>query len=130
MITFLLWTFFFFLHSLGLPICMVYVGVFLDMGVIIHVGSWGHTLACISQRLLDHHSSSLVHCHSTGRWFNQHPQGNIYLWIIWGDLHVVFQFILIQHHQQPMKIWLVAIFASKGWPCFCIDCIHEGLGSS
>ena len=48
------------LHISGGPICVVNVGVFLDMGVEIHGGRWGHTLVWRVQRFFSDHSYSLV----------------------------------------------------------------------
>ena len=50
----------FLLCSLGVPICVVYVEIILDMGVGIHGKYWGNTLAWIDQRFLVYRSSGLV----------------------------------------------------------------------
>ena len=47
-----LWPVVFLLHTLGVPICVVHVGVFLDMGVGIHGRRSGHTLVCRGQLFL------------------------------------------------------------------------------
>ena len=65
---FTIWPIVFFLHSLGVPICGVHVGVFLDMGVGIHVGRWGHTFECRGQHFFADNIFSLVLCHSTSHW--------------------------------------------------------------
>ena len=77
LLNFTLWTIVFLIHIFGITIFVVRVGVFLDMGVGIHRGIGGHTLAWRVQRLFDDNGSSLVLFHSTGHWSNQHPQGNI-----------------------------------------------------
>ena len=129
LIKFTLWTIVFLIHIFGITIFVVRVGVFWDMGVGIHREIWWHTLAWRVQHFFDDHGFSLVWFHSTGHRSNQHPQGNIYWWILWGDLNVVFQYILLQNHQPPMKIWPVAICSSKGWPCICIVVIHVVISS-
>ena len=48
------------LHSLGIPIFVVHVGVSLDMGVRIHGGRWRHTLAWRAQLFFYDHITSLV----------------------------------------------------------------------
>ena len=48
------------LHILGINIFVVRAGVFLEMGVGIHVCNWGNTLAWRVQRLFVDKSSSLV----------------------------------------------------------------------
>ena len=37
----------FLLHSLGVPICVVHAGVFLDMGAVINEDLWGHSFSWI-----------------------------------------------------------------------------------
>ena len=88
LVNFPLCTILFLLHSLGVPICVVYVGVFLDMDVGINGGRWVHNLACMGKRLLSDHVSNLVWCQSTGHWSNQNLHGNVFLWILWDDLNV------------------------------------------
>ena len=129
LMNFTLWPIVFFLHSLGVTICVVHVGLFLDMVAWIHGGHWGHTLARRGQLFFADHSYSIVLCHSTGHHSNQHLQDNISWWIMWGDLHVFPQYILLQNHQQPMKTLRVAICDSKGRTCVCICGIHVVLGS-
>ena len=62
---------------LEVTIWVVHVGIFLDIGVGIHRGYWGHSLPWRGQHFLDDHSSSLFWCHSICHHPNQHPQGNI-----------------------------------------------------
>ena len=50
----------FLFHILGVPICVVHVGVFWDFGVVIHGVHLGHTLVWRGHRFLDDHSFSLV----------------------------------------------------------------------
>ena len=55
-----LWSIMCLIHIFGVPICVVHVGVFLDMGVEIHGGHWGHTLEWRGQCFFNDHSYSLV----------------------------------------------------------------------
>ena len=112
-----------------LLIYVVHVGVFLDIGVEIYEGRWGHNFSLRGQRFFADHSSSIFWCHSKGNQSNQHPHGNIFRWIILDDLHVVFQYILLQNHQQPTKMRPAAIFDSREQPCVCIGSIHVEIGS-
>ena len=124
-----LWTIAILLHSLGVPMCVVNVGVFLDIGVGIHGGRWGHNLAWRGQQFLADHSSSIFLCYSTGHNFYEHPQDTILWWIIWDDLDVVFQYIWLQNHEFPMIMWLVSIFASNGQTCVYTVGIYVMLSS-
>ena len=73
---------------LEVTIWVVHVGIFLDMGVVIHGGHWQHTLSWRVQCSFSDHSYSIVWFHRTGYWPNQHPQGNVFWWILLGDLNV------------------------------------------
>ena len=55
-----IWNIVFLLDGLGVLICVVHVRVFLDVGVGIHGGRWGNTLACRGQLFFYHHIYSLV----------------------------------------------------------------------
>ena len=76
------WYIVFLRHSLGVPIFVVRVGIFLDMGVGIHRGSWGRTFSWRGRRSFYDHGSSLFLFHSIGHRSNKHPKGNIFSWIL------------------------------------------------
>ena len=104
----------FLLHSLGIPICMVHVGVFLDMGIGIHGGCWVHTLAWRGQRFFADHIYSLVWCHSTVHHSNLHPPVNIFWWILWDDLHVFFDIFYSKIINNQWKCDWIPFVLPKG----------------
>ena len=63
----------FLLHSLDVAIFVILFGVFLDMGVVIHGGCWGHILSWRGQRFFSDNFFSLVLCHIIDHCSNEHP---------------------------------------------------------
>ena len=76
----------------------------------------------------DDHINSLVWWNITGHRYKQHPRGNIFLCILWDYLHIIFQCIWLQNHQQPIKMWPIAICGSKIPSCVFIGGIRLVIG--
>ena len=72
---FTLWHIVFLLHSLGIPICVVYVEVIFDMCVGSHGGHCVNTLACRGRRFLADHCYNIVRFHNTASWFSKNSIG-------------------------------------------------------
>ena len=67
------WSIVLLIHSLGINIGVVCVGLFWVLGVVIHVGWWWHNLAWIVQHIFSDNIYNRVLCHRTGHWSNKHP---------------------------------------------------------
>ena len=73
------------------------------MSVGIHGGFGVHTLVWIGQRFLDDSIYNLVWWHITGHRFNQNAWVNVFWWVVWDNLNVVFQCKVQPDYAQMLK---------------------------